>query len=299
MVPATVADDPALPSAAIEVAGHTRDVHVREFGDPSDPVLFVLHGSASDMRAYQPLKRYQDRYHVVFWDLRGNGLSERVPSDELDFEDMVDEIEAMRQRYSPDRRITILGHSWSAAFVALYLGRYPDAVEQAVLIEPPGLKASFQEQVGLDLSLFSGGYLDMVWSNDSITPADHARMDYKTLMMLRSGVRQFFCDTDAPPRWPVWRPGGLALAHWEASILDGARLSYDFTGNLGRFEREVLIIGTECSSIGTDFQRETNATAFPNATLHHIEDSGHRLLTEQPEALMDALDAHFSPGGNQ
>ena len=294
LVPATVIDDPLLPAAAITVAGRERWVHVREYGDPEAPPLFVIHGSASDMRAYLPLTYLADRYHVVLWDLRGNGLSQRVGREELAFTHMVEEIDAMRRLYAGDQPVTLIGHSWSAAFVTMYLGRYPERVRQAVLIEPPGLTGAYQREVGLALSLFSPGYLQLLWGNDGLFPSDHARLDYKLLGMLESGVRDFFCDPSRRPPQPVWRAGGVALMTWEAAILRGGRIrDYDFTVGLERFEPEVLLIGTECSPIGTDFQARTNVEAFNRVRLVDIEDSGHRLISEQFTSLRAALDDYL------
>ncbi len=53
LVPPTVDQDTNLPSVSINVAGKERLVHVRTFGSTSNPVLFVLHGSFTDTRAYR------------------------------------------------------------------------------------------------------------------------------------------------------------------------------------------------------------------------------------------------------
>ncbi|MCB9651309.1 MAG: alpha/beta hydrolase, partial [Deltaproteobacteria bacterium] len=284
-VPATVDEDPSLPSRSLDVVGHLRQVHLRTFGAEGAPPLFVIPGSASDLRAYAPLAALSDHYRVVMWDLRGNGLSERVPAEELGFEAMAEELEAMWLAEAGGEPATFIGHSWSAAFVALYLARHPEHVRQAVLIEPPGLKDSFQDQVGLALDLMAPGYLDLVWSVGS-APLDHVGLDYQMLGMLQSGVRNFYCDPDDHPPWPVWRPGALALITWEAAILKGTSLDYDFTPGVGDFTGEVLIVGTECSPIGTEFQTATNLTVFQDARVLDIRGSGHRILTEQPEALL-------------
>jgi len=296
LVPPTVDEDLDLPGMGVVVDGVERRIHLREFGDPSSPVLFILPGSASDIRAYLPLQLLADDYRVVMWDLPGNGLSERVPPEELEFHRVAESIEAVRQQISPDRPITILGHSWSATIAALYLGAYPDAVFQAVLIESPGLKDEFQEQVGLALDLAAPGYLEMVW-NTEYMPTDHEGLDYQMLAMSRSKIRHFFCPGKPNPEWPVWRPGALALIVWERSVLSGTSFSYDFTPGLDRFTGEVLIVGTECSPLGTEFQEKTNLTVFQNATMLHIPDSNHRILTEQFDALVTGLRDFLDPVG--
>ena len=76
LVPPSVDEDASLLGLDIVVDGVERRIHIREFGDPNHPLLFILPGSASDIRAYLPLKILADDYLVVLWDQPGNGLSE-------------------------------------------------------------------------------------------------------------------------------------------------------------------------------------------------------------------------------
>ncbi|GAB4405452.1 MAG: hypothetical protein OHK0039_06460 [Bacteroidia bacterium] len=296
LVPATVDQNADLPSIGIRVAGRERLIHCRTFGDPARPALFILHGSVSDMRAYLPLQVLSDKYFVVFWDMRGNGLSERCTAEELAIPQMVEEIEALRQHFSPDAPITLMGHSWSAFFAAVYLATYPQAVRQAVLVEPNGLKDAFltESEVGGALNLFTPGYMDMMYANTYFSAQDHAQLDYQALGMLTSAVRNFYCDPDDLPEWPVWRVGSYALIVWEKSILKNGRFHFDYTGGLDRYPNPVLLVGTECSPIGYAFQETYHKPLFQDAEVLRIEDAGHRLLTEQFAALVEGLKAFLS-----
>lgn len=289
LVPQTADRDPSLPSIVITVAGKERVVHTRTFGDSSLPVLLIVHGSLSDMRPYLVFRDFSDRYHVVFWDMRGNGLSERVTEAELSYANMVEEYHAIKEYFSPDSQVSIIGHSWSAVFCAMYIQKYPDDICQAVLMEPIGLKDEFMDDVGQALNLTTSGYLEMSWASDMMTPDEHEDLDYRMLAMLSSGVRNFSCDPDNLPPWPVWRVGGLALIVWERSALNGSSYSYDWTKNASRFTGEVLFVGSSCSPIGYQFQEKYNEDVFPNARVLRIENSGHRLVTEQPDTLIAGL----------
>lgn len=296
LVPPTADQDPKLPGTNIEYRGASRRMHSRAFGDSSRPVMFILPGSGMDVRAYLPLQVLADEYRVVLWDLPGNGLSERVSASDVEVERQVEAIEAMRRQFSPDRPITLIGHSWSAAIVALYLGAHPEVVHQAVLIESPGLKATFQQQVGLAPNLTAPGYLEMAWNSESM-PVDHEGLDYQMLALSRSGVRRFACPGKPSPELPLWRPGALALIVWERSVLSGTTFIHDYTKGLERFTNEALIVGTECSPIGTEFQKRTNFTVFPNAKLLHIPSSSHQILGEQLDALVTGLREFLKPAG--
>ena len=240
------------------------------------------------MRAYLPLKVFSDQYFVVFWDIRGNGLSERC------IEEMVHEIEAMKDLYSPHEPITLMGHSWSAFFAARYLAEYPEHVAQAILVEPNGLKDDFMKEVGMSLNLFTEGYMDMMYTTKYLTAKDQETLDFQALAMLTSGVRDFYCDENNITEWPVWRVGALALMVWENSLLTHGKYDFDYTAGLDQYPNEVLIVGTSCSPIGYHFQETYHQPLFKDAEVLRIENSGHRILTEQFQALVNGLQWYLS-----
>jgi pimeloyl-ACP methyl ester carboxylesterase len=290
LVPPTAAEDGNLPSISISVAGYTRTVHVRTFGNPENPVLLVAPGSLSDIRAYMPFQTFSDAYFVVLWDMRGNGLSERVTKNELEPEIMAQEIHVMKEYFSPEKKVTVIGHSWSANFLAIYCGLYPEDTIQAVLLEPTALHSDFTEGLNSVLNLTSVGYCDMNWFHASLTPDDHEKLDFSMLAMLESGVRDFFVDITEKPDWPVWRVGGFALIVWENSLLNSSgKWEYDHSAGLINYSNTVLLAGSSHSPIGYEFQEQYNAPLFPSAEVLRIEQSGHRIITEQWAALEEGL----------
>jgi proline iminopeptidase len=289
LVPATVDIDMSLPSLDLRVGGHSRLVHYLTFGSSENPALFILHGSLSDMRAYLPLQELSEHYYVVMWDQRGNGLSERVSKEELAIDMMVEEIVQMKEIFSPDNPISILGHSWSAIFVTRFLAEHPDDVRQAILMEPFGLKDEYMDSLNSMLNLTSSGYLNMFYSSAYLTPKDNETLDFRMLATLKSAVRDYFCDCNDLPEWPVWRVGGLALMVWEREIITKGRYDYDFTPGISDFHGQVLLVGSECSPIGYNFQDKYHQGLFQNLTLLEIHNSGHRMLTEQYNALINGI----------
>lgn len=134
ILPATVAEDNDLPCVSIHVAEHDRLVHFKTLGNPQNPTFLILHGSVSDRKACLPLNIFSDKYYTFLWDMRSKGLLKRCTKEELPIDEMANEIEAMKVIFSPDKPITILGHSWSAFFTARYRIRYPVHVIQAIMI---------------------------------------------------------------------------------------------------------------------------------------------------------------------
>ncbi len=125
LVPPTADQDPLLPQIEITVAGQPRKIHLESFGNPSNPVLLVLHGSLGDYRSFLPYQVLSNQYFVVMWDQRGNGLSERISEREISAEYVVEEINRIKERYSPNQPVTLFGHSFGAMYAALYISTYP------------------------------------------------------------------------------------------------------------------------------------------------------------------------------
>lgn len=292
LVPKTVDQDPSLPSITLNVGGRSRKIHVRTFGNPSNPKLFIMPGSLSDIRPYLPFQEFADNWFVVMWDQRGQGLSERVSREELSFEMMVEEIRQVKQVYAPSQQIYLLGHSWSANFAGLYTGTYPGDVARVVLMEPFGFKSESMQASQSAVNLWTPGYLDMSWIAHLGPSLNHAQLDFRTLAMLKSRVRDFFMDDENLPEWPVWRVGGYALFTWESALIKNGSWDYDLSKGMENFTGRVLFIGSLFSPIGSDFQQKWHLPLYPiasQASVYVLTNSGHRMITENWTDLKTAI----------
>jgi proline iminopeptidase len=302
VVPPTADRDPSLARAQIRVAGRTRWIHLQRFGDPSAPPLLVLHGSLGDHRALLPLRELADRYRVVFWDQRGNGLSERIEASEYTEASIVEEIDAVADAIAPGALLTLVGHSFGAMYTSLYLSERPQRVKQAVLIEPGGLTGAIFEATFSDIiniSLVDPAMNAMFWQNEQIGAVDHDAADYRALMVLLNGRQtNYHCDPDHPPYWPVWRPGA-AVDVYRSTLLGSSGLSgkfsFDFARNTRSYPNEVLFIAGSCSALGPEYQRRWHLPLFGKARLVEVPNTGHRLIQEDPGAIIAALRGYLSP----
>ncbi|HYD54017.1 MAG TPA: alpha/beta hydrolase [Gemmatimonadaceae bacterium] len=294
LVPPTAERDARLPQLALRVAGRTRAVHLRVVGDSGRPVLLVLHGSLSDHRSLLPLAALADRYRVVLWDQRGNGLSERVTPAEYTLDAIVEEIDAIADRFSPGRPVTLVGHSFGAMYAALYMSRRPARVREAALLEPGGLTgrvmtATFRQII--NVRLLEPNVTRAYWQNTVLTATDHDAIDQKALLVLANGRQtNYFCDPARPTPISVWRPG--AHVEYLRGALMGAgfgRFRYDFAVGLDTLPRRVLLVGGSCSALGGAFQRRWHQPLFRDARVVELPGVGHRLVSEAPEAVLATL----------
>jgi proline iminopeptidase len=297
LVPPTAEQDRALPQIELQVAGHTRAIHLETFGDPARPVLLVLHGSLGDYRSLRFLSVLADRYFIVMWDQRGNGLSERITAEEISEDAIFEEIDRIKERFSPGRPVTLVGHSFGAMYSALYMSRRPEAVRQAALMEPAGLNARlFTETLPLlfRLDLLDPGLNQSFWQSELLSATDHETLDYKALLSLANGkLLAYFCDPDHPPPLPIWRPGAYLELVRSEQLQNAGQHGFDYAAGLDTFPAKVLLLGSECSALGYDFQVRHHQPLFRDAEVIRIPNAGHRLMVEQPQAILAALQEYL------
>ncbi len=297
LVPATADEDPRLPQVTVEVAGHSRALHVVTLGDPASPPLLLMHGTYSDARALMPLaRRLSEGYFVVTWDQRGAGLSERITADELTFDSAVAEIDALRESLGLGGPVTLVGHSWGGGLAALYSARHPDEVVQVAMLEPMPFDGGWMNAQAS--RLFEFEYLNEVWNDQArfdvlLAASDHEALDLRAALTLDTGMSQYFCDAEAIPAWPTWRVGGYL--EWARSrlLLEGRTFAYSFIEGIEAYTDPVLIVAGSCGGLSAPFQAR-QAEVWPNASVVEVDGVGHRLPMEDTDATFAALASYLT-----
>ena len=284
----TVADDPALPY--IEANGYR--FHGETFGDPSAPVVIVVHGGPGwDYRSLLPLKAFANEFFVVFYDQRGSGLSPRVDASEISLDSALTDLDAIVERYRRGRSVRLIGHSWGAMLVTAYLGSAPQKVSHAVVAEPGFLNSAMFERSGIRLGpMWEAGYLLMAarrWleSLHIDAPDEDAAMDYFMGEVAARANPEYYCD-DVIPEFAIshWRAGATAMsAMFASNVNEKGRLDLDLTVGLEHFTKPVLLLASECNDFIGIEQQKVQAGFYPESLLEIIPNSGHMIFSEQPE----------------
>ncbi len=279
LVPKTVVEDASLP--AIELNGAR--FHVQTFGNPADPVIIFLHGGpGGDYRSLLVLTdvfgghSLADDHFLVFWDQRGSGLSQRVGKEQLTNEVYLADLNALVDRYSPNRPVYLIGQSWGGMFATDYINRYPQRVAGAVLIEPGPLDGAASERIKKDmynLDLGAEWLNDFAWSSGFLTADDHARMDYERALGLRDGQPRFGTSQTNPE--PFWRLGAAANRYIQEEGQKNGVAVYDFTDHLSAFTTPVLFIAGALSQVLGESLQKQQVLKYPHASLVVIEGAGH------------------------
>ncbi|MBK7594089.1 MAG: alpha/beta hydrolase [Gemmatimonadetes bacterium] len=281
LVPRTVMEDSSLPSLTIN---GTR-LHAETRGDPAKPVMVVLHGGpGGDYRSLLRLaERYDgyslaDHYHMIFWDQRGAGLSQRHDKDLLTIDQYDADLLALVDRFAPGRQVTLLGQSWGGIFGTSFIDRHPTRVKEAVFIESGPLTGSMYERIKgqlFDINLLREWLNDVAWTTQFFSPDEHVRMDYQMAIgakgaQPRNNVRQ------GPGAEPSWREGAFANRYLQEDGQDGAaKFNYDFTANLQAFTGRVLLIAGARSEVLGPTLQQAQRPLYRTATLKIVDGGGH------------------------
>jgi proline iminopeptidase len=294
-VAATVVDDASLPQ--VEINGVR--LHAETYGDPSNPVIIVLHGGpGGDYRSLLGAKALADSNFVVFYDQRGAGLSERVPAEELTVPTYMAELDGVIDRYSPDRPVTLLGHSWGAMLATAYLGEAPEKVARAILLEP-GFFTGEEAQDWMTqakpymsgLGFYRQAAIAAFQSLHVSGPDSSAGQDY----MMSEIIHEFVNHPENPYHCPgeefdaaAWRFG--ATASQTAGKTGAAEIELIAQG-AESYPRPVLLLASACNDwIGEDAQR-VHLSVFQNGELSIVPNSGHDMIWDNPDETMPLIRA--------
>jgi len=305
-MPKTVAQNPDIPH--IEVNGTV--LHLETFGsDTLQPVIVIHGGPGNDFRYLLSLKELCDKYFMIFYDQRGSGLSPRVDASQLNHEISLADLEAIANHFAPEKKISIIGHSWGGMLATSYLSKNPGRVKKIALAEPgilaPEVAPVFEERTqGLkaEFSFPLVWYIFKCWvSSYHVEPIDdQARSDYfitKIFFEYRGEghpLSGYFCDSIMPETFPRWRWGTLAAMSVSKPFTD-ERGNYikNFSVGAKDFQGKVLFLTGACDTyLNEDFQK-LNMKYFTNPEMRLVENAGHYMFLDNPDACNKIIREYF------
>jgi proline iminopeptidase len=295
LVPRTVAEDPDLPH--IEIAGTL--LHAEAFGDPSAPIVMVLHGGpGGDYRDLLPLRALSDDgFRVVFWDQRGAGLSQRHDAGSYTLTGYLDDLRLVIEHYTvtPGQPLVFIGHSWGAMYLTWFInehGDYGGRIRGAVLSEPGAFTnmqlEAFMNRLLASIELTSEQLNDGTWSRQFMSAGDHARADYLAALLQSGGAPSEANDPGKPT--PSWRIGAVVS---QALPELGMKHGFDWTTNLPAYTRKVLFLRGDLNTAATEAHQRELASAYPNADVVTMTDVGHAMQWERPDEYLAHTRAYF------
>lgn len=300
-VPRTIQFDKSI--SFTEINGYK--FHTEVFGRIEAPAVVVVHGGpGGDYKYLKSLKQLSQSHRVIFYDQRGSGLSPRVnKAEDLTLEKNLDDLHLIIKHFSKNGKVRLIGHSWGGMLVVGYLSKYPEMVSQAVIVEPGMLdqesaKAFVKKMKALqsfsDLMTLIG-YLSVypfVKKEDG-----HEGYDYVMTKMLNQNKpgAPYQCEGQSMPPNIFKRGGYEAFNNMLKPIIDNPDLfTYDLTKYISEYVGDLMLISSECSFFGYEFQEKYHIQKLPKQTVHvKAENMGHNMLTLNPDWSIKTISKLF------
>jgi proline iminopeptidase len=269
-----------MPEAKLNGAGIVYDV-----SGTGPPCISIHGGLGFDHSSMIDLLRpFEDLNTMVYFDQRGNGLSERVPLETITLPQLADDVDALREHLGFEQ-VGIAGHSYGT-FVGLeYATTHPDRVSHLMLFGgSPGAFEPTPDELGqrgdrswvtAEIEAALPGHFPFPTNDEEmeqlfpkIAPAYLRHADPSILL---DELSETIFDASA------MRQGFIALMGW--SVAD--KLDRITAPTLVACGRHDLHTTPECSA--------RLASAIPNAELVWFEESAHFPWLEEREAFNAAV----------
>jgi pimeloyl-ACP methyl ester carboxylesterase len=262
--------------------------HVRRWPRAGAPKIFLFHGWMDVSASFQFLvDALRGDWDVYAPDWRGYGLTEWGKSDCYWFPDYIADLDFLLREIQPEKPANLVGHSLGGNVVALYAGIRPERVGKLVNLEGFGLPPTRPEQAPRRYL----AWLDELDAGPQLRP-------YASFAELAERLRK------NNPRLPAERAQFLAQ-HWGREEGGGVVLRSDpahkvINPLLYRYEEvracwqqvSAPVLWVEASESDTlkrmkmdPAQQAERRAAFPNLRHETVEEAGHMLHHDQPEAL--------------
>jgi proline iminopeptidase len=225
--------------------------HVQTVGDRRLPPIIVVHGGpGGDSKYLYALQGLSGNHHVIFYDQRGTGLSPRVNKQSLTLESSLDDLHRIVSHFGGTVRVKLIGHSWGAMLVVAYLGKHPDRVSHAVVVEPgilnPRSAVAFVRRFKASQSIWDA--LPLV-KYIVLTPFVMTR-----LMNRPKPGGPYQCEGEAMPTNAFERTGYAAFDNMLKPVLDHPEsFTQDLTNGVAAYKGKLLMLNSECSFIGYQY----------------------------------------------
>jgi len=123
------------------------NMHIRHWGNPEAPKLFMVHGWMDVAASFQfVVDCLAKDWHVIAPDWRGFGLTEYPKVESYWFPDYVADLDAILQHYSPEQTVNLLGHSMGGNIAMLYAGVRPERIAKLINLEGFGMPMTQAKQ---------------------------------------------------------------------------------------------------------------------------------------------------------
>jgi pimeloyl-ACP methyl ester carboxylesterase len=285
--------------------------HVREWGEPvaGEPPLVLVHGWMDVAASWQfMVDALRTPRWIVAPDWRGYGLTksgigDAPPADNFWFPDYLADLDFLLDALAPGQAVDLVGHSMGGNVAMMYAGVRPERIRRLVNLEGFGMPETRPAQA-------PGRYAQWI---DELKALHRGEMDLKAYDSADGVARRLmktnpritedkagwlarqWAAPDAQGRWAILGDAAHKVVNAHLYQVPEALALY------ARISAPVLSVTASDDSLGqwwkgrfTLEQYRERLRHVPQLTEAHIDDAGHMLHHDQPQALARLIEDFLS-----
>jgi pimeloyl-ACP methyl ester carboxylesterase len=285
---------PRRPFRSLTVPVRGLQYHVCEWGPVDAPPLVLLHGWMDVGASFQFIvDSLPERWRVLAPDWRGFGRTSWPAADCYWFPDYLGDLDCLLQALLGEAPVALLGHSMGGNVAMMYAGIRPERVHRLVNLEGFGLHAAPPEEAPRRYAK----WLDELKTRPGLR--DYASVDEVIVRLRRTNPRltleraaflaQHWAQRNQAGRWeiagdPAHRLVNPVLYRWAEVQACWARITAPV----------LWVEGAQTDAhkwAGNAEELAKRRAVLPDLQFEVIDDAGHMIHHDQPEALARLLDA--------
>ena len=279
--------------------------HLLQWGhaDTSEPPLVLAHGWMDVGASWQFMvdalsDAFVQKRRIIAFDWRGYGLTESPPTDSYWFPDYLGDLDALLDILSPGRPIDLVGHSMGGNVVMMYAGVRPERIRKLINLEGFGMATTRPAQAPgrlgqwLDeLRQHREGAMDLKPYADAAAVADRLVKTNPRLPRDKAEwLARHWARPDAQGQWRILGDAAHKIINPYLYRVEEAQEIFK------RITAPVLAVEASDDSLGqwwkgkyTLEEYHQRLQAVANHRIERIEDAGHMLHHDQPQALAQMM----------
>ncbi len=254
-------------------------LHHLDWGNEGQHPIVLVHGSRLHAHVWNNFSsRFKDRFHIVAVDQRGHGDSGWCARSRYDLEDFYQDLRAVVEARGLTR-FTLIGHSLGGRVSMLYASRHHQELERLVLVDiTPGRPAA---AAGADIARVTETPGPRDFESEAQAKAYLGKLLSRApAHLIEESVRYGMRQTT----------GGRYTWKYDPAMLRRTPANLDLWEMVKSIPTPTLLqYGSHSNIVSTELAERLKQT-MPQCTVERIENAGHALFTDQPDAFAASVE---------
>ncbi|KAK1448663.1 hypothetical protein CMEL01_07978 [Colletotrichum melonis] len=261
-------------------------------GPEDAPLMITLHGGRgmgdhkSDFKVYGQLS---DKIRVISFDYRGHGQSSLTKP--YTFEQIVDDIEAVRQHFIGDDQVIICGGSFGGFLAQHYAIKYAPKVSHLIL---RGTAPSHHHEASaiktLEARIHKVPSFSVDMLKNKVFGAYESDREFQLVYFAMMPLYRETFDPDAALKSNL---DGVYVAESHNDLYSEKEKYFDYTEQLSKITAKTLVVVGGKDWICPPENSKLIAERIPGARLLLVEGANHGVHAEKPEVVLGEIRKHL------